>query len=107
MKYSELDFKGANFFFNQYENYSEEEYFTYGFLDQDLMCLLYDDINIDVGWYGDRYSIFVLEPIDADDENGSWSPLFKIEVFEHEKLFDTLQQIINDRKKYLKLKMFL
>lgn len=107
MKYSELDLQGATIEYNVYRHQPEKNHFDKNFLDQEMLILRYQDCVIDVGWYIDRYSIFVVLPYDEDDEESFWNPLARIEVLSHDDLFQTIQQVINDREKYLKLKVFL
>jgi hypothetical protein len=102
MKYSELDFKDGQIIWDHYKHTLEEEHFITRHLNQDLLHINYGPFILDLGWYEDRYGIVLV----MSDESG-WDPFFTLEVFEHEKLFESLQQVINEKDLYLKLKVFL
>jgi hypothetical protein len=105
MKYSELNFRGGirrlDVFFN-YGIENEDKFFDLSFLGEDLMWYEYDKYSIDVGWYRSFYRIVLLGKI-----KDPWGNLLlDIHVLEHDKIFETLQYVIDNASKYIKLSAF-
>ena len=101
MKYSELDFKGGIVTFDSYKNYPEAEYFTDSTLSQDMLMINYGNYTIDLGWYGLKYMIAII-----NNNCEEWIPFYSIKVLSHEEVFDKLQEVINLAPKYYKLMVF-
>jgi len=103
MKYSELDFKGGIVTYDLYSMYPDEsEHFSKGFLSQDLLVINYGKFTIDLGHYYTCYGISII-----DNSEKEWKPFYTLKVIEHEKIFDSLQEVINNAEKLFNLKAYI